>query len=258
MTASVDSSDRGTSQAVDTSMDETVAQSEGLLFNPASYPNHLPKSDNKDILPFHPEIDSLRPKSPTRGPRRGGPPQTTHRPHSSAPGQTAMSPFGNPGQFAQSPSPYPPRGGSMRGRGGRGGIPSGHMPGQFVAPMINQGPNHMMGMPGHDLNAMMMMTQMQMQMAAMGQFPQQGLGGMGMSGNMGMGVGMGMGGNMGMGGMGMGGMGQSQIYDPNLAFMLAQQAQQAQFGHQQPQYPHQPQYQQHQQQGHGFPGNTQP
>lgn len=115
-----------------------------------------------------------------------------------------------------------------------------------------------MGIPGPDLNAMMMMTQMQMQMAAMGQFPQQGLGGMGMSGNIAMVVGIGMGGNMRMGGMGMGGMGQSQIYDPNLAFMLAQQAQQAQFGHQQQQYPHQPQYQQHQQQGHGFPGNTQP
>ncbi|ODN98027.1 hypothetical protein I350_07669 [Cryptococcus amylolentus CBS 6273] len=56
------------------------------IFNPATYPSLVPQSDGKAILPFHPEIDQLRPKSPQRrGPRLGqgggsGPTGSSNRP----------------------------------------------------------------------------------------------------------------------------------------------------------------------------------
>lgn len=46
---------------------------DALPFDPAAYPMMLPpKQDGRDILPFDPEIDNLRPKSPTRANKRGG------------------------------------------------------------------------------------------------------------------------------------------------------------------------------------------
>jgi hypothetical protein len=42
-------------------------------FDPATYPSLLPREEVRPILPFHPEIDQLRPKSPPRrGANRGG------------------------------------------------------------------------------------------------------------------------------------------------------------------------------------------
>ena len=50
-------------------------------FDPATYQSLLPKEEARPILPFHPEIDQLRPKSPPRrGATRGGHlPTNTHQ-----------------------------------------------------------------------------------------------------------------------------------------------------------------------------------
>ncbi|WWC69941.1 uncharacterized protein I206_103885 [Kwoniella pini CBS 10737] len=39
------------------------------IFDPVTYPSLIPESDGKPILPYHTEIDTLRPKSPQRRPR---------------------------------------------------------------------------------------------------------------------------------------------------------------------------------------------
>ena len=51
---------------------------EALKFDPNTYPTLLPHSEPRPNLPFHSEIDALRPKSP---PRRGRGGQLPHNPH---------------------------------------------------------------------------------------------------------------------------------------------------------------------------------
>ncbi|BEI94536.1 uncharacterized protein CcaverHIS019_0701080 [Cutaneotrichosporon cavernicola] len=170
--------------------------SDAERFDPNIYPIHLPrkKEEGKPVIPFHAEIEMLRPKSPQRRGRK-------------TPG---------PGPGPGTPNPGP---GNHTPRFGPGVMRMGALtPAQNMAPMM---PFQPMGMGMHPMQMPMMqmqqgmpmleqMAMLQMQMGQMGQ-------GMGMMQGMGpgmvdpmqqqmmmMGGGMGMGGMGGMGGMAMG------------------------------------------------------
>ncbi|KAK8864626.1 hypothetical protein IAR55_001876 [Kwoniella newhampshirensis] len=68
VTAGLDPLPSGTSQTA-------VSASRALPFDATTYPSQVTESDGRPILPYHPEIDTLRPKSPQRRSRNlpGGP-----------------------------------------------------------------------------------------------------------------------------------------------------------------------------------------
>jgi mRNA (2'-O-methyladenosine-N6-)-methyltransferase len=217
-----------------------------VLFDGATYPSLLPtKEEGKPVVPFHAEIDLLRPKSPQRRGRAG---HNAGRPHGHATATATPPPSHTP--------PFRPPGGVMR----MGSLtPAQGYASQLNPAMFqhqhqhqhqyqhhhNQGmhnPMHMpmnnmnmggmmpmnMGMQGMPMQGMQgMQGMMPMQFQNMGMAPGMmgmGLGGMPMGMPMPMGLGMGgggmpMGGMQGMGG-GMGGMGMGGMQGMQMQGMM--------------------------------------
>lgn len=186
---------------IDHETTERNAESKVLHFDPNSYSNMLERADGKAILPFHAEIDSLRPKSPQRRnrpvPNMGGP-----------------RPSVNNAGFR--PQPYRPQGPRMSAiqqqnsgaafRMGNQGQPLNPMVNAFQPQYVNPNIQPEMPMPGAMGMGGMGMMDPAMMLAMMNM-------GMGMNTNNNMGMGM----NMGMGYM-----------DPNLQILQMQQHQQQQ------------------------------
>ncbi|AAW45497.1 transcription regulator, putative [Cryptococcus deneoformans JEC21] len=222
------------------SSSSTADQNNVQLFDPQSYPSLVPESDGKPILPFSPEIDQLRPKSPVRKPPRYNNPSGGN-PNNLAGGGIGNSGSRNQGGLAVGGRPSPAPRFAQNGGTSGSGTPMGNrpnlvMPNQTspidysqtqgrmspVNPMMMQGPtmeqmvaaNMGMGGIGVGMNGPMGMP---MGMPIGNQYAygmginggQPGFGppfGAGMGMPVGMGVGMGMGMPMGMD-MGMGHMG---------------------------------------------------
>ncbi|WWD17063.1 hypothetical protein CI109_101500 [Kwoniella shandongensis] len=158
----------------------TTTTSTVLPFDPTTYPSLLSESDGRPILPYHTEIDSLRPKSPQRRPRNlpggagGGGGMSSGRP---SPAQTPN--FRPSPQFGQTQSF------SSQSQGGNGGRMSG----------VNQQQQQQYF---QQQQQQQMLQQQQQQQAMYAQM-------MAMNGGMGMGMPLGMGmGMMNPMGMGMG------------------------------------------------------
>lgn len=245
----------------------TPRQNSVQLFDSQTYTSFIPESDGKPILPFSPEIDQLRPKSPVRKPQR------YNNPSGGNPNNLSGGGIGNTGSRNQGgsavngrPSPAPrfaQNGGSSGSGTPMGNRPNLVMPNQPspidfsqtqgrmspVNPMMMQGGPSMeqimaanmgMGMGGMrgmgtgmngPMNMMVGMPVGNQYGYGMGiNGGQPGFGppfGAGMGMPMGMGVGMGMGMPMGMD-MGMGHMG-------NMGFDVMMPGQGHVFGHQQQQ-----------------------
>ena len=145
------------------------------LFDPSTYPSLLPeKSDGRDVLPCHQEVDMLRPKSPQRRTRNPSAPSSSGRPspafrpqHAFAASQPGFT--GQPG-FAG----HQGYGGQQPGFGGHG-----QHYGAAEQPMMMMGGPQGMGYGGF----------MPQQMMAMGMGMGMGYGGLGMI-NPAMGMGM--------------------------------------------------------------------
>ncbi|KGB76743.1 transcription regulator [Cryptococcus deuterogattii 99/473] len=236
----------------------TPSRNSVQLFDPQTYTSFIPESDGKPILPFSPEIDQLRPKSPVRKPQR------YNNPSGGNPNNLSGGGIGNTGSRNQGgsavngrPSPAPRF--TQNGGSSGSGTPMGVMPNQPspidfsqtqgrmspVNPMMMQvGPsmeqimaaNIGMGMGGMGTGVNGPMNMM-MGMPVGNQYGygtginggQPGFGppfGAGMGMPMGMGVGMGMGMPMGMD-MGMGHMGNMgfDVMMPGQGHMFGQQQQ---------------------------------
>nr|XP_018263032.1 uncharacterized protein I303_04522 [Kwoniella dejecticola CBS 10117]OBR85190.1 hypothetical protein I303_04522 [Kwoniella dejecticola CBS 10117] len=156
-------------------------------FDPATYPSLISESDGRPVLPYHTEIDSLRPKSPQRRPRNlpGG------NPSGGSGGRPNSTPI--PAFRPQNRQPYNQRPQQQRQM----------QPQMQPGDMAMQGYNSFPGQGGQtQMNPnQMMMNQMAMMNMGMGLPMGMGMGmGMGapMPVPMGMGMGMGMGQGMGM------------------------------------------------------------